>query len=34
MMARSQDNLSPSARERAVDAYDRARERAGEGIYT
>lgn len=32
MMPRQQDNPSPSARERAVDAYDRARERAGDSI--
>lgn len=32
MMARQQDNSS--ARERAIDAYDRARERAGDQIET
>ncbi|HXG81811.1 MAG TPA: hypothetical protein VNJ05_08425 [Sphingomicrobium sp.] len=33
-MARQQDDLSPSARERAIDAYDRARERAADRIET
>ncbi len=34
MMPRQQDNpsSSPSARERAIDAYDRARERTGDSI--
>jgi hypothetical protein len=34
MMASQQDNLSPSARERAIEAYDQARERAVERIET
>ena len=32
MMARQQTNTSPSPRERAIDAYDNARERAREGV--
>lgn len=34
MMASQQDNLSPSARERAIEAYDQARERATDRIET
>ena len=34
MMARPQDNPSTSARERAIDAYDRARDQAADRIET
>ena len=34
MMARQQDALTPSARERAIEAYDQARERAVDRIET
>lgn len=34
MMARQQDDLQPTTRERAIDAYDRARERASDQIET
>lgn len=34
MMARQQDDLQPTTRERAIDAYDRARERTSDQIET